>query len=227
MPSVQKYSLFLCFFLLLSGCVASADSSDKLAESIKWYTGEMGQVDDERARSLLESAVETGDPLAIMWLARVYSTGSMTFDADKAQAIKLAASVLSDIESMADGGNTEAMFLMGTVYAEGLAKPVDPERAVDWYRLAAANGNTLALHNMGNVYASGTGVPQSHEQAVNWWRLAAEKGDAIPQLRLATMYEEGRGVEKDLEQAVKWYSQSASRGNQSAAAALSRLGVTN
>ncbi len=210
--------------LLLAACIQPQNTS--LAEAIKWYTGEMGMVDDRRARELLESAVETGEPLATMWLARVYSTGRMTFPADKPKAVTIAESVIAEIETLANNGDTEAMFLMGTAFAEGLAKPVDPALAVFWYLQAADQGNTLAIHNMGNVYASGTGVPQSDEQAVQWWRQAATKGDAIPQLRLATMYEQGRGVAPDLEQAVAWYSQSASRGNQAAAAALVRLGIS-
>lgn len=227
-PLSFSYGFYLAVSLaFLTACSGAKYSSEPLYDSIKWYTGEMGKVDDKRARQLLESALETGDPLAVMWQARVYSTGRMTFAADKAKAISIAESVIADIESMANEGNTEAMFLMGTAFAEGLAKPVDPEAAVVWYRKAAQNGNTLAIHNMGNVYASGTGVPQSDVQAVKWWREAAEKGDAIPQLRLATMYEQGVGIEQDIDQAVKWYSQSASRGNQAATAALSRLGVSN
>lgn len=215
-----------CLVLLL-GCAGTDSSSAILSESIKWYTGEMGVVDDDRARLLLASAVETGDPLARMWLARVYSTGRMTFAADKAKAISTAESVITEIEILANKGDTEAMFLMGTAFAEGLAKPVDAQLAAAWYLKAAQNGNTLAIHNMGNVYASGTGVLQSDEQAVKWWREAAEKGDAIPQLQLGTMYEEGRGVERDVDQAMNWYSQSASRGNQAAAAALKRLQVNH
>ena len=187
----------------------------------------MGLVDERRARLLLESAVATGDPLAMMWLARVYSTGRMTFPLDKTKAVSVAKSVILEIESLANEANPEAMFLMGTAFAEGLAKPIDPELAVWWYRKAAQLGNTLAIHNLGNVYLAGTGVPQSDEQAVKWWLKAAEKGDAIPQFRLGNMYEEGRGVERNLEQAANWYSQSASRGNKSAAAALTRLGVSD
>lgn len=223
---VRRFSCLISSMLLSAACVPTDQTSITLSESIKWYTGEMGEVDDSRARQLLESAAETQDPLAIMWMARVYSTGRMTFTADKALAINIAESVIAEIESLAEKGNPEAMFLMGTAFAEGLAKPVDPGLAVGWYRRAAKRGNTLAIHNMGNVYAAGTGVGQSDEKAVKWWRQAAEKGDAIPQLRLAEMYEQGRGTGRDLDQAIFWYRDAAGRGNTAAAAALSRLGVS-
>ena len=220
-----KFFIILALALLAS-CPGNKTSNALLYESIRWYTGENGAVDDARARVLLELAVETGDPLAVMWLARVYSTGRMTFVADKNKAITIAESVIFEIEEMAQRGHPEAMFLLGTAFAEGLAKPESPEHAASWYRQAAHKGNTLAMHNMGNVYASGTGVPQSDRQAVSWWRQAAEAGDAIPQLRLGTMLEQGRGVEQDLNQAVAWYLKAANRGNQAAAEALERLEIS-
>lgn len=208
--------------LMVLGCAAISPQA-QLEESVRWYTGESGSVDDPRARRLLELSAVDGNALSVMWLARVYSTGRMTFDADKDRAVRLASSVIDEVEVMANQGNSEAMLLLGTAYAEGLAKEVDPELAVRWYRDAAALNNTLALHNLGNVYASGTGVVQNDELAAQWWLRAAEKGDAIPQLRLGTIYEQGRGVEKDIDEALRWYSDSARRGNQAAAAALKRL----
>ena len=194
-----------------------------LLAAIHWYTGEAGRVDDDRARQLLEQAAADGDPISVMWIARVYSTGRMTFPEDKARAIEIANSVIDEVERLAISSVAEANFLMGTAFAEGLGKPVDPVQAVTWYRRAAAMDNTLAQHNIGNVYASGTGVPQSDSEAVSWWLLAAEKGDAIPQFRLAEMYELGRGVAKDIEQALYWYRESMERGNSNSAAALDRL----
>lgn len=208
--------------VLISAC-ASSNSIVQLEQSIRWYTGEAGYVDDDYARDLLEQSAQDGNPLSVMWLARVYSTGRMSYGTDKSKAVELATTVIDEIETLANSGDPQAMLLMGTAYAEGLAKAVNPERAVSWYRRAAERGNTLALHNMGNVYSSGAGVPQSDEQAVYWWRQAAVKGDAIPQLRLGSMYEQGKGVQPSIDQAVYWYSESAKRGNQSAVAALKRL----
>lgn len=215
-------SAFL-LFCLLQACTSVVSTDPDLLAAIHWYTGEAGRVDDDRARQLLEQAAADGDPISVMWIARVYSTGRMTFPEDKARAIEIANSVIDEVERLAISSVAEANFLMGTAFAEGLGKPVDPVQAVTWYRRAAAMDNTLAQHNIGNVYASGTGVPQSDSEAVSWWLLAAEKGDAIPQFRLAEMYELGRGVAKDIEQALYWYRESMERGNSNSAAALDRL----
>jgi len=209
--------------LLMTACGASPATDPLLLEAVRWYTGEAGSVDDARARSLLERAAADGDALSVMWLARVYSTGRMTYPADKARAIELASGVIDDIEAMAAADVAEAAFLLGTAYAEGLGKSVDPTTAVIWYRRAAELGNTLAIHNVGNSYAAGIGVPQNDAQAIEWWLQAANKGDAIPQLRLGEMFEQGRGIEKDLRQAMRWYGEAAQRGNRNAAEALSRI----
>ncbi|NKB32759.1 MAG: hypothetical protein GKR91_06640 [Pseudomonadales bacterium] len=216
-----RFPLLLLILTLIS-CVAIITDPD-LTEAIRWYTGEAGRVDDVKARNLLERAAADGDALSVMWMARVYSTGRMTFAADKPRAIEIADTVIDEVERLANAGVGEANFLMGTAYAEGIGKPLDPVAAVAWYRKAAALENTLAQHNIGNVYASGTGVVQSDAEAINWWLIAAEKGDAIPQLRLGEMYEQGRGVNRDLEQAIYWYRESANRGNTNARQALIRL----
>ena len=194
-----------------------------LAESIGWYTGVGGEVSNERAKMLLERAAEDGDPLSVMWIARVHSRGRMGFAEDSARAREMAAGVIAQVERLAGRGIAEANFLMGTAYAEGLGKPVDAVEAVRWYRRAAEMGHVLAQHNMGNVYAEGLGVEPNDSLAVVWWSRAAEQGDAIPQFRLGTMYEEGRGVERDLAAARRWYEESARRGEPRARAALERL----
>ncbi len=208
---------------LLVTCVRADYQHQALPAAIQWYTGAAGIVDDQRAHDLLLDAAASGDTLSIMWIARVHSTGRMGFERDRHFAEETAATVIQDVQLLTEAGNHEAMFLMGTAYAEGLGKTVDTEAAALWYERAAVKGNMLAQHNMGNIYASGTGVEQSNAKAVSWWRQAAEQGDAIPQFRLAEMLETGKGTAVDLQEAVRWYQDSASRGYQPARQALLRL----
>ena len=223
LPKRTSLQLLLMLTAIFSPVLHAQNIDPLLIEAVRWYTGETGRVDDVKARALLEEAVLDDDVLSRMWLARVYSTGRMTYEADKARAQTLAEAVIADIEMLADSGLAEAQFLMGTAYAEGLGKVVDAELAVDWYHKAAAQGHVLAQHNLGNVSYSGTGTDQDYAQAVYWWQLAAAQGDAIPQYRLGNMYEEGLGVIRDPAMAEYWYREAASRGNANAAAALEKL----
>ena len=215
----------MCLGTLLAATPLSGQVVDpNLEESIRWYTGVAGRVDNARAKTLLLAAAEDRDPISQMWVARVYSRGRMGFEADEEQARSIAREVIDAIERLASERVAEAVFLMGTAYDEGLGKTPDVETAVGWYRRAADLGHVLARHNLGNVYFEGRGVPQNDSLAVHWWTMAARQGDAIPQLRLGTMYEQGRGVSRDVQEAKRWYERSAARGNADAREALQRLG---
>lgn len=211
---------------LVTATIVSDDPgpSGPLASAVAWYTGTAGRVDDTRARTLLLEAVESRDPLALMWLARSYSRGRMGFDHDPARARATAAEVIGAVEGRAARGEVEAVFLMGTAFDEGLGTPEDPAAAVRWFERAAKAGHTLARHNLGNALSTGRGVTQDASQAVRWWTMAAASGDAVPQLRLGAAYEHGRGVAKNLEEARRWYTEAARRGNIEAQQALARLG---
>jgi TPR repeat protein len=213
----------VCLLLPGDGAAQPAAPPD-LLEATRWYTGVVGRVDDARAKSLLEKASATGDPLARMWVARCLSRGRMGFPADADRARAMAAGLITDVRRLAVEGVVEAVFLMGTAYDEALGVPEDPAMALTWFRRAAAEGHVLAQHNIGNAYAAGRGLPKDESAAVEWWLKAAGQGDAIPQLRLGEAYEQGKGVERDLAQARRWYADAARRGNAAARAALARLG---
>ncbi len=210
--------------LTATTCVGAPQEPDPvLLEAIDWYTGVAGSVDNDRARELLEEAIAGGEPLSMMWLARVHSTGRMGFAQDEERAREIAEGVIGKVQRAAESGVLEAIFLMGTAYDEGLGRPIDHERAALWHRRAAERGHVLGAHNIGNQYSEGRGVAEDPALAVEWWTLAAEKGDAITQLRLGESYEAGRGVTLDLDAAWDWYARSAAAGNQDAQAALERL----
>jgi TPR repeat protein len=203
---------------------AHTQADPRLLDAIDWYTGVAGEVNDAFAKALLEELDAEGeDVLARMWIARVHSTGRMGFSRDESRAREIAATVIDDIQALADDGDVEAVFLMGTAYDEALGVENDYREAMRWYRRAADVGHVLAAHNVGNMYRDGRGVEVDHEAAAEWWIRAARAGDVIPALRLGEAYEAGRGVPLDLEEAVFWYGRAAEAGNAAAAEALARL----
>ena len=142
-PALTRILLFIIMSFFARALVAAeiADINPDLEQAIAWYIGSTGQVDDSRAKQHLEKAIATGDTLAIMWLARVHSTGRMEFEKDYSLAQKIAADIIDEVESLARQNHAEAMFLMGTAYAEGLGKDKDAAVAASWYlRLASAPG---------------------------------------------------------------------------------------
>jgi peptidyl-prolyl cis-trans isomerase A (cyclophilin A) len=194
-----------------------------LAQAVAWYTGTAGRVDDDRARALLMEAVETREPLARMWLARCHSRGRMGLERDAGTAAALAGEAIADVERLASAVDLEAMFLMGTAFDEGLARPEDPAEAARWFLRAAKAGHLLAAHNLANALAAGRGMAKDEAAAVRWWIVAASHGDAVPQRRLGEAYAKGLGVTANLEEARRWYADAAQRGDRTAREALARL----
>ena len=213
------------FLLNLSAqAQGSTAAQDRLLEAIDHYTGVTGTVDDARAKELLlEVSENKDDVLAQMWIARVHSTGRMGFEKDLPHAKRIARDALVRIRTLANSGDIEATFLMGTAYDEGLGIEIDYAQALQWYKTAAKEGHILATHNVGNMHQDGRGVPVDHAEAAEWWLKAAKGGDVIPALRLGEAYEAGRGVTRDIEQARYWYAKAAKAGNAAAAEALRKL----
>ena len=73
-----------------------------------------------------------------------------------------------DPDRIADQGDVDAQFTLGTIYSfsqimyanGGRAGPEsDPAEAAKWYRLAAGQGHAIAQNNLGLMHANGTDVP--------------------------------------------------------------------
>ena len=104
------------------------------------------------------------------------------------------------------------------MYGKGQGVKRDYEKAMKWYRLAAAQGYAVAQYNLGNVYRDGEGVGQDYAEAVKWFRLAAAQGLALAQYNLGFRYVNGQGVAKDNIRAHMWFNLSAISGVADAAA---------
>ncbi len=90
-----------------------------------------------------------------------------------------AAEALRQVKPLAERGNADAQFKLGSLYYEGRAVPQDYMEAVRWFRRAAEQGNVYAQFNLGKLYAEGGhGVEQSKEQALMWFNFATAQGDA-------------------------------------------------
>jgi len=204
--------------------LTEATASNVLQQAIGFYIGTAGHVDEKKARMLFLEASEKDDPLARMWVARLYHKGRCGFPGDEARAKEMAERVIKQVKSLTNEGNTEAMFLLASAYDEGLAIAEDHVQAVYWYRKAAEKGDASAMNSLGWMYEQGKGVAKDEAQAVYWFRKVAEKGEATAMTNLGWMYEQGKGVAKDAKQAVYWYRKAAEKGYSPAAKRLKGLG---
>ncbi len=140
--------------------------------------------------------------------------------------------VAGDIETaltlwrpLAEHGDAEAQFAIGTLYYGGIGVPVDRVESSYWFLRAAQQGYVPAQYNLGNAYKRGEGVRQNDRRAVMWWRKAAEQGFGAAQFNLANAYFEGAGVEKNREEALRLLRLSAENGHYPAVRMLRDLGA--
>ncbi|MCL2022509.1 MAG: sel1 repeat family protein [Betaproteobacteria bacterium] len=119
---------------------------------------------------------------------------------------------LSELTRMAEAGDANAQFDLGSRYSLGQGVPQDYRQAFNWYQKAAEQGLEEAQHNLGSMYNRGDGVPQNVWQAINWWRKAAAQGSPPSQYLLGTAYANGRGVPQNYRQAADWYQKAAEQG---------------
>ena len=124
---------------------------------------------------------------------------------DYATAIKL-------WRPLAEQGNENAQFNLGTMYDMGRGVTKDDKEAVRLYRLAAEQGLAVAQFNLGNAYTNGQGVLQDYKEALKWYRLAADQGDTDAQSNIGVMYGKGRGVLQDYVRAHMWYNLASAAG---------------
>jgi TPR repeat protein len=107
-------------------------------------------------------------------------------------------------QPLAEKGDANAQFYLGTLYAEGQGVAHDDATAFKWFERAANQGNAVAQYNVGASYAAGTGIALSYPDAAKWFRRSADQGMVFAQINLGLLYAAGNGVPKDNVEALKW-----------------------
>ncbi len=89
------------------------------------------------------------------------------------------AAAVSELKPLAEQGNAEAQFNLGSLYYQGWGVPQDYKEAVKWLRKAAEQGHIFSQTTLGTVYAEGVPgvVEKDYPQALMWFIFAAAKGD--------------------------------------------------
>lgn len=111
---------------------------------------------------------------------------------------------ISELEKAAAGGDAQAFFNLGVVYAEGKAAPRDMKKAINYYRKGADGGSVLAAYNLAQAFRKGDGVTQDYAGAAKWYEFAAKRGDFRAGNELGLLYVEGKGVEADSVEGFAW-----------------------
>ena len=94
------------------------------------------------------------------------SPGTMAYQAEHYQE----AFRLLTVE--AKEGDSEAQYLLGTLYFDGLGVKASPQNALIWLHRAVDKRHPMAAHMLGKLYMSGTGVPIDVDKGIYYMQLA-------------------------------------------------------
>lgn len=114
---------------------------------------------------------------------------------------------LDTLRQLEKEGDLEAIYLIGTLYKDGLGVLADKDTAKRQFERAAQQGHLLsieALREMKNVV-----YLKEFNQIIN----AAEQGDPSAQNRVGEMYEYGQGVARNLNEAFQWFKRASEGGS--------------
>ena len=82
------------------------------------------------------------------------------------------------VRTLAERGDAEAQYALGTLYRYGQGVTRDYDEALRWWRKAAEQGVVDAQYALGNTYSGGTGIPRDNVLAYMWYSIAtAQTGD--------------------------------------------------
>mgnify|MGYP001201476144 FL=1 len=133
------------------------------------------------------------------------------------------ATVLENLVPLAEGGDANAQYNVGVMYAQGNGVGRDDFLAMHWFRKAALQERVGAQLNLGIVYSRGGAVPQNDAEAAVWFGKAAAAGHPAAQFNFGVMHETGKGVPQDESEAAIWYRKAVERGFADAQVSLGTL----
>ena len=82
------------------------------------------------------------------------------------------------LEAAVATNDTRAMILLATLYRRAVDIPLNMPRAIELWKLAAANGSAIAMYNLGESYIIGNGVKPNAKESIAWLEKAIKRNNA-------------------------------------------------
>ena len=171
--------------------------------------------DFEATVSRYTNAIEQGDNVALVGLAKIYTEHGMF---EKA----------AELYRKTSGTIPESGFRLGMLYRNGLlSNPPMPNfyQAAFWFQHAIGTGKCRpeVYHELGRLYFMPIGdFPKDFAAAERYFKIAADRGNREAQHKLGIMYQYGY-VKKDIGKALHYHTEAAKQGTALSAYQLSLI----
>ena len=204
---------------------SSASVADLRHDADLLNSGQTGHYDPIAAGRLYARAAAAGDPLASMRLATIKQLHPERAPAGGPSPQELFRTSAEAVRALAEEGDPQAEYLIGTAALIGLGQPVDFAEAKRWLVPAAQGGEGWAWHNLGWMQETGRGFEHPDvEAAIDSYRKAAQAGNTVSMVELARlMLGQDTASADACKEAAGWIELSARDGNARAAGYLSKV----
>lgn len=123
------------------------------------------------------------------------------------------ATALKALLPIADQGDPQALYLVGSMFFEGKGVMQDRRAGAALLRFAADKGYAEAELQLAIMYQYGDGVPKRADNSLYWNRRAAEHGLPLAQWGMGVRAWAGEMGSKDRVQAYMWFSLCSGTGD--------------
>ncbi len=189
------------------GQAADAGYAELMAELALILFGDPSQLQDARARDLLDAglAIKPDLPLLRSILADTHYLGRSR-PVDYAAALPL-------YEDLADAGDLHGQMRAGEIYYYGLGVEVDVVRARQLFEAAAAQDDAEAYAFLAEIYIDGYGVTPDPARAMEYATESDRLGDGWGAYHLGWLLRHGIGAGPDYDRARAAFARAIERGH--------------
>jgi hypothetical protein len=130
---------------------------------------------------------------------------------------------LAEATKRAQQKDTQAMTLLGELYAQGLGVGRDDSKAAQWYKLAAAQGDRGAMFALAMFNFEGRAGSRNPDEGARLLSGAAQLGHPAAAYDLGLLYLQGQQLPQDFQRAAELFRTAAAAGNPEAQYALATM----
>ena len=176
----NRASTFVVLGFVLACCggwsatVAAAKNDEAFQETVRAYSRE--SLPDATIVSRFTRLSEQGDPRATLWLARLHWGGRCGLPKEPGIAYDLAEPVIAQVVKLAEEGDHEAQFLVGSCHQEEFVLEGDTAKAAAWYAKSIEGRQLTSYGNFAVLIAEGDGVEPDIGRARQLLRAGAQQG---------------------------------------------------
>jgi hypothetical protein len=131
-------------------------------------------------------------------------------DAYNSKNYKEAYSIFSQLSKK---GDSQAQYILGTMYLDGLGVKKDYATAYNLFEESAKQNNSFGMYGIGYLYKHGFGVKRDLSKTLYWWEKSAQLNNKDALYGLGFLYSLGQGVELNYKKSFDYWQKAAYLGS--------------